>query len=1212
VVTASAGADRYILDAGNTESDVLRSFELRDGPQGDLRDDDLVIRLKPIQFSTTGNRLVLGARELLSGVEQVRWDEGLGELVIIGDVVTIATADPAVPVDLGNTHLRIEAGTLNVEGIIKAPRITLNVSGLVSLDGELSSPELFTGSTRVAATAELAAGAVDLSTLLPATPGVGLQIVPTDPSTPIQLGGATGVQARSLAGAALSLDPAGLSGSALPVLVLGANGGSNPVSIGGGGSPISLNADLVVNAQGPGGKVTLAGSLSGKALEVYGPGNTTVLADGTLLRMSDAILIDDSVRAEGTVTIAAGWQALSPQDLTITGRINGTEGDADHLTLQSNGGQVRVAGAIGNGVAAAAILIAGAGYADGLYESVDLLGGSGRGALARITVQGGQVVDFEVTAAGAGYRLGDKLRVARSSLGAASAEGLVAFSAQVSALQSIERLTVEGAGDLSFEDKVVVDGDLVIRASGKVIFLDTVSLMNGGRLIIDGAAELYLNDGLQLERGDAAQAGVLQFTSSASDGATVTASAGVARGDGNRFAIDGVKAMTIQHQSGSSRLGMLAEGGVMRLAAPIGQTEVRFDLARLAFEAESLELPVGMPTQFDVDELKLRTQESFGSPDSPIRLTASRVDLQSVAGDLFTIVPNDVEVLGYRAGSARIAGLLSEAGSIRVAPDALVSGDDIRLNAPTGAISAGSGSLISGGQLTIVAAEGAGSAGQPLNTQVERLTATVATGSLHFDESDDVAVVPEGLLVGSPAGGVVLNAGGDVVMMPPARISTAGGSVELGAQGGVGLSEIDSGSGSIRVDAGGAIYDATKGSAITNLRTTSTLSLNAVTGIGGFGMDDLKVNAPEINAFNAQSGHIVIAGEEGIRAGSEGIRNESRDGYVALFAITGKVETGNIKAASGRMVLLSGRSGLSERETAGIFYAITMGPSMGASTSGSGNAAISGASASSGLGSFATSAPTLSSPPMSLSTAPSTLLEGGGRGSLGSTLIGGESLMSTTGTVIVAGRPVEPGASATSAVMGEAVEERHNQLDGERGTSVFVAGLTQSGSVGSITTLGRSTALMLDAALKTLEMSSRPVAVGSMSISELVHRTPQARPDASRGSAPATPGPADRDPVGRDAAPAQPVQAPVPGAPAVAAPSQEGSRPVQGRPAEGRAAEAVPSAQQAPQAPESPPAQQGLAGAGADTKPGEPAAGAAASPAAAVPAPVPATPEAQP
>ena len=41
----------------------------------------------------------------------------------------------------------------------------------------------------------------------------------------------------------------------LPVLVLGASGGSNPVSLGAGGSSLALTTDLVVMAQGSGGRI---------------------------------------------------------------------------------------------------------------------------------------------------------------------------------------------------------------------------------------------------------------------------------------------------------------------------------------------------------------------------------------------------------------------------------------------------------------------------------------------------------------------------------------------------------------------------------------------------------------------------------------------------------------------------------------------------------------------------------------------------------------------------------------------------------------------------------------------------------------------------------------------------------------------------------------------------------------------------------------------
>jgi hypothetical protein len=55
------------------------------------------------------------------------------------------------------------------------------------------------------------------------------------------------------------------------------------------------------------------------------------------------------------------------------------------------------------------VVSAGSGYADGVYYSVPLFGGSGSGATATITVVGGVVTAFAIGQPGVGYRIGDIL-----------------------------------------------------------------------------------------------------------------------------------------------------------------------------------------------------------------------------------------------------------------------------------------------------------------------------------------------------------------------------------------------------------------------------------------------------------------------------------------------------------------------------------------------------------------------------------------------------------------------------------------------------------------------------------------------------------------------------------------------------------------------------------------------------------------------------------
>lgn len=1150
VVSASGGPDRYVFDAGSTEGEVTRTVQIRDTAARDLTNDTLVMRMKSLQFSTTGNVLQLGAGEVLSGVERVVWDQGLRELVVIGDVVTLKPLAGQTEVNLGQTRLRIEAERLVVEGRIQAKSVVLDVSGLVEMKGELldeSGGVVNPGAARVAKPVTLTAGHVDLGALVAGGSGAGLQVIPDDATTPIKLGSSTQPAARSVGGS-LNLDPAGLAGVQLPVLVLGASGGSNPVALGGSGSVLALSTDLVVMAQGEGGRIEVGGQMTGQKLEIYGPGNTTVFAPGTSVAMKDSILIDDSVQFDGTVTVFAGEGAVTAEDLTITGRINGGLGtddpttsdfEGDTLALKSNGGVVQVAGPVGNGIGLLEVVSGGTGYVDGTYTNVDLIGGTGAGATATVEVSGGAVVSVMIHGSGAGYRSGDLIRIARSSLGDLSGKAQ-GFSARVTGVTALERLTVTGARDVIFDEKVVVDGDLVIQASGSVQFLDEVRITSGGRLIIEGAAELIINNGMEFEALSDKTAGGLEFDGQAA-GSTVSFPAGIAAGDANRVTITGLVSLDMARGSQAPRFDLSARGSTIAMQAPIGQPRMVMELGRL--------------------------------------------DLESTSGDLTVTAASGVLVNTLKAGTGQLASLVAQSGSITLARDAVVSAGSVHLTALEGALQTNSGALVSAENLKVRVGQGVGSEAVPLFTRIDTLDVVTGNGDVFINDAGPLTLVGAGVTVGSGGGKVKLAAQGNLVMQPPATLSTAGGPVELKAAGDVGLSQITSKNGPIRIDSGGKIYDNTGGSGQTHLRTTSTLTLNAVSGVGGYGAAQIRLDASTVDLYNASGGDVVIVGETGIRAGSSGIRSDAPDGGLAVFSATGRVESGNIKAASGKLVMLSGKSGLTEQETAGVLAVISMGA--GASASGDAGGAGSASPVFGGFGASTSAAPApvsggvgsaLSSSAPSLSSSPGGLMTsatGGGAIAAGDGAGGASAGGLRGGDVVIAGRPVSAGESATSAVTSAATSGSGvATVPTGQGVVAISSTVSSAVQIGSITTIGRTTSLMLDAALKTIETSTRPTISGSGTLSELMNRTP-----AMRSEAPA------RLREGESA----PLTAPAPTQPAS---TQPASTPAASTPAAGSSAAPAAGSSAAPAAaptvapggvPPSAPASQAAPAAGAST-----------------------------
>ena len=71
----------------------------------------------------------------------------------------------------------------------------------------------------------------------------------------------------------------------------------------------------------------------------------------------------------------------------------------------------------GDTVSLGAIKTGGTLYTDGIYQTVALIGGSGVGAIADITITGGVVVLVGLSAGGDGYKIGDILSVTAASVG---------------------------------------------------------------------------------------------------------------------------------------------------------------------------------------------------------------------------------------------------------------------------------------------------------------------------------------------------------------------------------------------------------------------------------------------------------------------------------------------------------------------------------------------------------------------------------------------------------------------------------------------------------------------------------------------------------------------------------------------------------------------------------------------------------------------------
>ncbi|MBF0099100.1 MAG: hypothetical protein HQM05_17395, partial [Magnetococcales bacterium] len=602
LVMATEGADTVTLLAGNTVSrdGMLRTLVLQDD-HGQLSDDTLALQLKPVASSPEHNLIKLGSGQLISGVEQVLWDETLGTLSISGDSVhLVALADGKS--DLGvNTRLKITADRLSIDGDLYASGY--DFSGMdpthVILNGDLythtSAGDVafeLPGSVRAMTPQE--AGPLDLSQV---SSNRSLQIAPEDPAMLIQLGG-------NPADGGIQID---LGNNTLPSLVLGSDGGSNPIHVGQSNSTLTLNLPVQLLAQGNGGEIAIDGQLNGTSLQILGSGNTTTFNDGTAILMSQELLVDDSLKINGAVRLEVGTDAVA--DIEVTGRINGGLGDQDVLTLAGNGHSITIGGRIGDGVGSVTIVSGGQGYTSGVYSNVKLTGGSGASVTATVTVnEAGAVSSVVLHSLGGGYQVGDLLSASRASLG--DLEGVASgFSLRVDALADLEGLNVAGK-DVTFNDRVYVEGDISITATGSVIFTDQVVMRNGGRLFINDAAQVQFLGGLRAE-GTTEPALLLTGTNSSVDFGN-----GLLVGGSDTVHFAGVNQLELTTPvTGQTAPSLKVSGAALTMCEISGGTDLRLHVATLDLSGTTLSFttPGNVTQQITAGDVRLTALQGIGS-----------------------------------------------------------------------------------------------------------------------------------------------------------------------------------------------------------------------------------------------------------------------------------------------------------------------------------------------------------------------------------------------------------------------------------------------------------------------------------------------------------------------------------------------------------------------------------------------------------------------
>lgn len=217
-----------------------------------------------------------------------------------------------------------------------------------------------------------------------------------------------------------------VSGFAGPIsaqLGLRLSSGGNTVTIfdGGSGDQSGPGKDGIIVFQGGVGKWNL------NVQTALGP-NLLGIGQMDLSFNDQASVINNAILSFSSINAGSAYKYGTYLGVPLTGG-NGIGAIA---TVTVSGGNITVKGPV----------TTGSGYTNGTYTGVQLTGGSGTGAKATITVSGGKVTAVTITSAGTGYYLNETLSAANINLGGSGS----GFSVKVGLVGISDSVTITNRG----------------------------------------------------------------------------------------------------------------------------------------------------------------------------------------------------------------------------------------------------------------------------------------------------------------------------------------------------------------------------------------------------------------------------------------------------------------------------------------------------------------------------------------------------------------------------------------------------------------------------------------------------------------------------------------------------------------------------------------------------------------------------------------------
>ncbi|MFZ9813492.1 MAG: hypothetical protein ACO3DD_10485, partial [Burkholderiaceae bacterium] len=231
-----------------------------------------------------------------------------------------------------------------------------------------------------------------------------------------------------------------------------------------------------------------------------------------------------------------------------------------------------------------------------------------------------------------------------------------------------------------------------------------------------------------------------------------------------------------------------------------------------------------------------------------------------------------------------------------------------------GDLNAGKGSSVTANSLSIQAKGQIGNQTDSLATRVGQLSAVSQEGEIALWQTGDVTITSAGIHTQGQERAVTLGVQGTLTMADGSSVSARDGSVLIASSGNMTLTRVQAEDGDIGLLSAAKILPKSTATASAQVQTEGAVYLAAKSGIGGFGLDRLLVDATAVSATNIESGDVVLSGVESFTVGAQGVRNYSADGdWVVSMGGQGAVlgNSGRSIGAQGtppRVALFEGRS----------------------------------------------------------------------------------------------------------------------------------------------------------------------------------------------------------------------------------------------------------------------------------------------------------------